>query len=416
MQLLVVLSASNFHPPTAFSRATLADPALASSFQAITLMRTSWKDAIAASPPLLVTLAFKIFVLRPYATQFKYFVPSPDELADLARESQRSYKQRFVHPALGDETLFTIMVHGEQQELVRMILAPYSRKLQSEVAGVREVRPRSIFLAPSPRVAADADFAARHDEQKDLAEYNPDLDQTLHLQQIEPGTKDDELASHVGGDGDSVLHAPVYPALERTISDQSGHGGGGGYYDRDNESEVDLVHSAAPMAGGESGWFSRQQQQHYQQPDVRPPLPLSLTHARALRLTLLSHLAGHRPTTSLGTISSPTSRPSRRPTSPRHRSSRRPATPTRWPTSRRAQARPRPASRAAQAAGTQTSRGTTAMAAAAAAAASAARTSTRARVGSETCITTPLSAAPRVLSPVSSFRPLAPQPSPRTPS
>jgi hypothetical protein len=32
------------------------------------------------------------------------------------------------------------MVHKEQQELVRMILAPYSRKLQSEVAGVREVR------------------------------------------------------------------------------------------------------------------------------------------------------------------------------------------------------------------------------------------------------------------------------------
>lgn len=103
-------------------------------------MRTSWRDAIAACPPILITLAFKIFVLRPYATRFKYFVPSPEELVDLARESQRSYKQRFIHPALGNDTLYTIMVHKEQQELVRMILAPYSRKLQSEVAGVREVR------------------------------------------------------------------------------------------------------------------------------------------------------------------------------------------------------------------------------------------------------------------------------------
>ena len=113
-------------------------------------MRTSWRDAIAACPPILITIAFKIFVLRPYATQFKYFAPSPEELVDLARESQRSYKQRFIHPALGNETLYTIMVHKEQQELVRMILAPYSRKLQSEVAGVREVRVATAEQAMPP--------------------------------------------------------------------------------------------------------------------------------------------------------------------------------------------------------------------------------------------------------------------------
>ena len=60
----------------------------------ITLQRRSWQDAVASAPPFLVTIAFKIFVLRPFANQFAYFSPTPEEAAMVVGDAKRSYKQR----------------------------------------------------------------------------------------------------------------------------------------------------------------------------------------------------------------------------------------------------------------------------------------------------------------------------------
>jgi hypothetical protein len=116
--------------------------------------------------------------------------------------------------------------------------------------------PILVDLYRDHAVCSDADTCpVGRPEQKDLAEYNPNLDQTIHHQ--DAITDADDLASRVGGDHDSILQAPAYPgSLARTYSQQSGQTG---YYARENESEVDLVHSAAPFAGEDQGYYSRQQ-------------------------------------------------------------------------------------------------------------------------------------------------------------
>jgi hypothetical protein len=77
-------------------------------------------------------LAFKIYISRTAVRQFKYYLPTPEEVED-----ERSYavsekrtrhsemEKRFLHPALQADKLFTIMVHKSQEALARDVLSAY---------------------------------------------------------------------------------------------------------------------------------------------------------------------------------------------------------------------------------------------------------------------------------------------------
>lgn len=62
-----------------------------------------------------MTLVFKIFVLRPFANAFSHFSPTAEEAAAILPDARYSYKQKFTHPALQRDVLFTVLVHKEQQ-------------------------------------------------------------------------------------------------------------------------------------------------------------------------------------------------------------------------------------------------------------------------------------------------------------
>lgn len=49
---------------------------------------------IAPGPTILITLGFKIFVLRKYANDFLYFKPTTEEQESVAGQANYSYKQR----------------------------------------------------------------------------------------------------------------------------------------------------------------------------------------------------------------------------------------------------------------------------------------------------------------------------------
>lgn len=86
---------------------------------------------ISTLPPILIILAFKIYLTRTFNRQFAFYVPSEEELHAAQIHSQRAdragnrLEKRFGHPALHQE-LFTPMVHANMTGLLSQV---YSGKI-----------------------------------------------------------------------------------------------------------------------------------------------------------------------------------------------------------------------------------------------------------------------------------------------
>lgn len=119
---------------------------------------------IAAIPPALFVIIFKIFVLRSIEQQFRFWNPTPDEIAMSKLHSERAdgaagkLEKRFGHPALHSE-LFTPLLHAKMMPLLpqvyhgrlgheRTSVAGYAgQKMEAQIApggiriaGIEEVR------------------------------------------------------------------------------------------------------------------------------------------------------------------------------------------------------------------------------------------------------------------------------------
>ncbi len=96
------------------------------------LIRTRWLDCIAGVPPVLIILAFKIYISKTAGARFRYYEPTAQE-AEAERMHNMSEKRthhsdmekRFLHPALQADKLFTVMVHKFQEALAREVLSAY---------------------------------------------------------------------------------------------------------------------------------------------------------------------------------------------------------------------------------------------------------------------------------------------------
>jgi hypothetical protein len=143
MQLLMVLSRRTF----TISQSQLTDA------PATGLIRTRWLDCIAAVPPILIILGFKMYMSRTAEQLFRYYSPSPQEaeqerldaFSTEKRTRHSEMEKRFLHPALQADKLFTVMVHKSQEALARDVLSAYpwfagkhDRK-GVEIKAVREV-------------------------------------------------------------------------------------------------------------------------------------------------------------------------------------------------------------------------------------------------------------------------------------
>lgn len=164
MQLLMILS-----KPVDFE---YSHDKLITFYLAIGLNRRRYTDVIASCPPILIVLAFKIFLARPLEKQFTYYEPTPQEAEE---EFQRSLSEkrthhsemekRFLHPALQSNMLFAVsphclqhdpwlihsrmqvMVHKSQEALAREILSEYpwfnKSRHNPDAIDIKAVRPVS---------------------------------------------------------------------------------------------------------------------------------------------------------------------------------------------------------------------------------------------------------------------------------
>jgi hypothetical protein len=122
-------------------------------------------------PPILIVIAFKVYVNHAYNRHFKYFTPTDDEIrnahvhSETADNSGNRLEKRFCHPALQME-LFTPMLHSKMMPLLSEI---YKGRINLEKAALNEYGGQKIDASLVPggiRIAAI--------DQRDL-EYDPQL-------------------------------------------------------------------------------------------------------------------------------------------------------------------------------------------------------------------------------------------------
>ena len=129
---------------------------------------------VATLPPIVFVLVFKAFIDRRFLDEFKYHIPSQDELAQAKVHSQRSdnnrnrLEKRFGHPALNSD-LFTPMVHANMAHLLPQV---YSGKIESDKARLGEYGGQKVEaqLVQGIKIAA----IDQHDLEYDPALYQRD--------------------------------------------------------------------------------------------------------------------------------------------------------------------------------------------------------------------------------------------------
>ncbi|KAJ7099573.1 hypothetical protein B0H15DRAFT_937019 [Mycena belliarum] len=95
---------------------------------------------VATLPPILIIAGFKIYINRVFHSAFRYYIPTPDELAAAKVYSERSdarankLEKRFGHPALHAD-LFTPMLHADMMGLLSQV---YQGKIGRDQAKLGE--------------------------------------------------------------------------------------------------------------------------------------------------------------------------------------------------------------------------------------------------------------------------------------
>ncbi|KAF9451515.1 DUF221-domain-containing protein [Macrolepiota fuliginosa MF-IS2] len=130
---------------------------------------------VSTVPPMLIVLAYKIYINRTFMAQFRYFSPTEEELRQAKVHSERAdnkgnrLEKRFGHPALHME-LFTPMLHAKMMPLLSQV---YSGKINSDKAKLEEYggqRMDAHIVPGGIKIAA----ISQHDLEYDPALYQRD--------------------------------------------------------------------------------------------------------------------------------------------------------------------------------------------------------------------------------------------------
>jgi hypothetical protein len=139
MQVLLILSSSLFrlYTLTKFNRVHIAI-----GLQ-LTFKSFLWLTTI---PPIIFTIAYKIYINRVYNTRFKYFNPSDEEIRNSQVHSSTAdnrghrLSKRFGHPALHTD-LFTPMLHSKMMPLLSEV---YKGRIDHKQAALNEYGGQKI--------------------------------------------------------------------------------------------------------------------------------------------------------------------------------------------------------------------------------------------------------------------------------
>ncbi|KAK4049970.1 hypothetical protein OIV83_003794 [Microbotryomycetes sp. JL201] len=101
-------------------------------------LQTNYYYAIALVPPIIAVLIFKYFLVRQFDDRFKWYIPSPEEMAASAQHHADARKnrlmKRFGHPSL-HEPLFTPMLHKKVQHLLPTIYSGRIGQTKANIEG-----------------------------------------------------------------------------------------------------------------------------------------------------------------------------------------------------------------------------------------------------------------------------------------
>lgn len=107
---------------------------------------------ISALPPILIVVLFKVIFLRKFTNEFRWWIPSPNEIAASKVHSERADSKggrlasRFGHPALHSD-LFTPMLHAKMMPLLSQV---YHGRLGTETKAMAEYSGQKMEAQIAP--------------------------------------------------------------------------------------------------------------------------------------------------------------------------------------------------------------------------------------------------------------------------
>ncbi|GAC92925.1 hypothetical protein PHSY_000484 [Pseudozyma hubeiensis SY62] len=134
---------------------------------AVVLDTLNYYQAIAALPPVLMLIAFKIYCRRTFDSRFDWYIPNEAEIAASkihggdARHNR--LQRRFGHPTLHSK-LFTPMVHAKVKHLLPQV---YKGRLDTGVAVVDGRKVETEQVAGGLKIAAIEEDQLEYDPSKD---------------------------------------------------------------------------------------------------------------------------------------------------------------------------------------------------------------------------------------------------------
>jgi hypothetical protein len=134
---------------------------------AVVLDTLNYYQAIAALPPILMLIGFKIYCRRTFDDRFDWYIPNEVEIAASkihggdARHNR--LQRRFGHPTLNSK-LFTPMVHAKVKHLLPQV---YKGRLETGVAMVDGRKVETDQVAGGLKIAAIEEDQLEYDPSKD---------------------------------------------------------------------------------------------------------------------------------------------------------------------------------------------------------------------------------------------------------
>ena len=134
---------------------------------AVVLDTLNYYQAIAALPPILMLIAFKIYCRRTFDSRFDWYIPNEAEIAaskiHAGDARHNRLQRRFGHPTLHSK-LFTPMVHAKVKHLLPQV---YKGRLDTGVAMVDGRKVETEQVAGGLKIAAIEEDQLEYDPSKD---------------------------------------------------------------------------------------------------------------------------------------------------------------------------------------------------------------------------------------------------------
>ncbi|WVN89065.1 uncharacterized protein L203_104281 [Cryptococcus depauperatus CBS 7841] len=236
------------------------------------LIRSRWIDCIAALPPIILIIVFKIYIAHTLERQFRFFEPTVEELQQEQlrattekRLAHFEMEKRFLHPALQHDKLFTVMVHKSQESLAREVLSAYpwfARKHQHEGVEIKAVREENLEYDPARDGPVDEshqnNWDARSVASTDVLSKNDYLSSNLDFQSAYehyPLAVNDSPSLHPSLPMDNPSTDQLLPERNRSEYFSSGQKPNRPYSPYSYQtSNMDLNDPASPLLADQHSW------------------------------------------------------------------------------------------------------------------------------------------------------------------